>query len=170
MEIAHHSDDNWRTKNPAINVKVYNLPTIEQVVERFKCDKNDAERALEFAWENAQESFWNGIEMTAQDIFGSRVKVYSEGRSSGWLTVHNLPPVEEWDGDLLAKWQEFDSLVKSEIAHLTSFETMAEDIESNRWTEPMSEKYNFFTTESGKDVCVAEINQKLAKYKEELLK
>lgn len=168
-DVVFHSADNWRTKNPAINVKVYNLPTTEQIVERFKCSAKDADRALKFAFETAQQTFWGDIESEAQEIFGEHVRTFSEGRSSGWLTIHGLPEIEEWDATLLSKWNKFAKLVAENIAHLTSSETIIEDIEANRWTEPMSEKYNFYTTKTEKTVCIAEINQMVAQYRKDLL-
>jgi hypothetical protein len=169
-EIEFHSDNNWRSKNPAINVKVYKFLSAEKVIEKFKCTREDAERALGFAFESAQERFWDDIEGTAKEIFGKEIQVFSEGRSGGWLTVHHLPQVEDWDAILVNKWSRFAKAVEEEIAHLTSEENVMDDIESNRWTEPMSERYNFCTTATDEIVCIAELNQKVAKYREELLK
>lgn len=168
-EVQFHRDGG-RVSNPAINVKVYNLPMMnEKIVERFKCSTDDAERALQFAFESAQEMFWAGIESTAQSILGSHVRTFSEGRMGGWLTVHNMPPIEDWDAVLLGKWNKLVKLVESQIKELTTFDSMADDIEANRWVEPMSERFNFFRTTTGNDVCVAEINQAVAKYRAGLL-
>jgi hypothetical protein len=61
------------------------------------------------------------------------VKVYSKGRSSGWLTVHGLPPVESWDAVDLARWRRFEREVESDVEYRTSAEYTLEAIEANGW-------------------------------------
>lgn len=169
MKIEMHSNDNWRSKNPAINVKVYKLgASVEDVVERFKCTRDDAERALGFAFESQQEQFWGQIEELAQSIFGAGVRTFSEGRSSGWLVVQGLPEVESWNAVVLSKWRKLMRLVGEDIKHRVASDTLMADIESNRWAEPMSEKFNFYDAK-GTVVCLAEVNQMVDTYRKDLL-
>lgn len=155
--------------NPAINVKVYGMNGyVDRLVERFKCSYADAQRALEFAFEDQQEFFWKEIEELVQGILGPDVRTFSEGHSSGWLSVRGLPDIEEWDVALLSKWAELERLVATDIATRILFDTLADSIEVNEWAEPMSEKYNFVEI-AGKTVCVAKVNQMVAQYRADLL-
>ena len=40
------------------------------------------------------------------------VKVYSDGRSGGWLVVHGLPDVESWDAIDLGRWAKFEKMIR----------------------------------------------------------
>jgi hypothetical protein len=39
-------------------------------------------------------------------------KVYSDGRSGGWLVVHGLPDVETWDAIALGRWAKFNKMIR----------------------------------------------------------
>lgn len=157
--------------NPAINVKVYGLMSgyLDRIVRQFKCSEEDAQRALDFAFEDQQQSFWDEIESVAQRIFGNNVRTFSEGRSGGWLSVRGLENVTDWKRGMLYKWERLEKLVAEDIAERTSYDSLAEAIEANRWAEPMSEKYNFLTLKNGKTITVAKVNQMVAQYREDLL-
>ena len=63
--------------------------------------------AKEAAWNFACERALEDLQAAAEDIFGDRAKVYSEGRSGGWASVHGLPPVESWDAIDVSRWARF---------------------------------------------------------------
>lgn len=165
------SDIEIRNGNPAVNVKVHNLMLgfADRIAADFKCTAADAERALGFAFEGEQESFWREIQTLAMERLGSTAETFSEGRSGGWLTVHGLEDVASWDGRQVKRWERFERAVKKDIAERLSYSNLREAIEANQWHLPMSEKYNFFTPTSGKPICIAEINQMVARYRADLL-
>lgn len=56
--------------------------------------------ARDIAWEDAHDE--------AYEVWGSKaVQIYSSGRSGGWLVVHGLGDVEDWDAIELARWTRF---------------------------------------------------------------
>ena len=97
---------------------------VSKIEEHFNCSEDAAEKALDFAFECNQEMFWNEY---AQDIadntFDYSVKVYSAGRSSGWLIVEGLPEFETWDAVMLAKWRSFENKIDQLVEDLTSWDT-----------------------------------------------
>ena len=131
--VETHSD-RYGPSHPAVNVKVYHYPTTDQVMDRFHCSEESAERALRFAFEVAQEMFWNETTSDiAQSIFGPCVKIYSEGRSAGWLVVHGLDELESWNGRDLLRWTRFERAIKREVAWLSSWEWVEDMINANEW-------------------------------------
>src|SRR5271157_2744811 len=106
----HSSGYGYGPKHPAVNVKVYGPCFVEKCAEHFVCSVEIAEKALGFAWDSACEAFWeywqdqtgdleNGLYGSLEYAYfpGYTVEVFAEGRSAGWLEVHGLPPVEDWD-------------------------------------------------------------------------
>lgn len=159
-DIETHSE-RYGGSRPAVNVKVYHFDHQLKVVDHFKCSEEVAEQALNFVFTFAQERFWEDAPEWASEIFGSHVKVYSEGRSGGWLVVHNLPPIEEWNAIMVSKWARFEKMVKSEIEYCTAWEQVREDIECNEWAQDDAEQFNFIDTAQGVRT-VAELNAHLA--------
>jgi hypothetical protein len=142
---------------PTINVKVYSLGlSVDALTTKYGCDDDTAEQALTFAFESQQQQFWEQAEELARDIFGSHVKVYSSGRSSGWLIVRNLPDLESWDAVEVGKWSKFARLIAADIKWRTSAETLADDIEANEWCKVGAERYNFVDTSNG-PTCIADL-------------
>ena len=142
---------------PTINVKVYKLGLdTAALVAKYGCDDATAERALQFAFESQQQQFWEQAEELAQSVFGSHVKVYSSGRSGGWLIVHNLPDLETWDAVAVGRWARFAKRVRDDIAWRTSAETLGDDIDANEWCKVGAEAYNFVETENGPR-CIADL-------------
>jgi len=153
--------EHMQSGHPAVNVKVRQTPTTDDVVERFKCSESQAKRACEYCFDSMQQAFWENVESLAQEIF-PHCKVYSEGRSGGWLVVHGLPEVETWDAVMLAKWRRFEKLVQEEIKNNCDKATWFESIESNKWYQEGAEEYNFCDTKNG-HVCLSEMKQKAVK-------
>jgi len=150
---------------PSINVKHYNWP-YSGISKHFpNADENDIEKASGFAFDSAQERFWEDAQELAEHLFTwQTVEVCSLGRSGGHLAVDGIGIPEEWDQDELELWQDFEKGVKENIEYACSLESIIDSIEANRWAEPMSERYNFIETEKG-DFCVADIRQDVEAYK-----
>jgi hypothetical protein len=158
-DVETHADNWARGGNPAINIKLWReyRPELDShdISEHFGCDLETAERAGEFWFESAQESFWNTIPDVVSEIFPG-CECYSEGRSGGWLVVHGLPEVESWDAVMLGKWSKLCRIVRDEIKYLCSREYMLEDIEDNQWAKPHAERFNFLDR-NGETVCIADL-------------
>ena len=131
---------------PAVNVKNRNHVDADVVVHEFGCSQATAEKALEWAWESACEVFWSmDAPQIVEESFGEYAKFHSEGRSSGWLVVTNLPPIEEWDAIALGRWRSFENRVRREVDYLTSAEWVLDTIEANEWAEPEERDQNEVT-------------------------
>jgi hypothetical protein len=156
-DIEFHSDRG--PAHPAINVKVRSWVSPTRTAEHFKCSEDVAEKALRFAFETAQESFWEDARELAAHYLGGGLKVYSEGRSNGWLVVHGLPPVESWDALRVSRWGNFSRAIARDIAYRTKEETMWESIDANQWAKDGAEAFNFVDGEDGKPVCIADLKQ-----------
>lgn len=166
-DVEFHSDGFGRRGNPAINVKVRNMPRVADVVAQFNCSEEQAEKALQFAFDSACRLFWEDMPELASEIFGLNLKVYSEGRSGGWYVVHGLPNIESWDAVMLAKWHKLEKAVKAEVQYRTSKEETLADIEANDWWKDGSEQYNFVDTALGVR-CIADLKA-ADKYQEALV-
>ena len=146
---------------PCINVKLYrgrdSTPEmdVDDIAEHFGCDRDTAERAAEYCDESAREQFWEEIPDTAKEIFPG-CEVYSDGRSGGWLVVHNLPDVESWNAVTLGKWAKLCRIVRDEIKYLCSREYITEQIAANEWAKPYAERFNFLDR-NGQTVCLADL-------------
>ena len=131
-DIQFHSDG-FRASHPAVNVKDRSRYMLPQIMERFRCCSDTAEKAHRYAWEMHQESFWERAQESADHHLGSGLKVYSEGRQGGWLVVHGLPEVESWDAIRVSAWSRFAKEMRAEVDYQTSFEAIADSITANDW-------------------------------------
>jgi hypothetical protein len=163
-DIETHSTHMYGQHYPAINVKMYRgkdtcPPDVGDVVTKFGCSKATAERALQFAIDAAQEGFWEDVKSFANDVFLNYLrtpKVYSAGRSGGWLVVCGLLNIEQWNAVNLGKWAKFEKGVKRSMKWYLSKEHIFEDIESNRWAEEGSEAYNYVDEHDGSK-CIVDL-------------
>jgi len=153
-DIQFHRDNPARHSHPAVNVKVRRFPTVSMVQEEWPgTDEKTAEKALEFVLENACDLFWE--DYTDAENFSfyfpnyPNIKVYSEGRSSGWLVVHGLPEVSEWDAILVSAWGRFVQSIEKDITYRCSWEAVKEGIEANAYYKPLSTRFNHCDTDSG---------------------
>jgi hypothetical protein len=145
---------------PAVNVKIYSMgTTAAKVAERFGCSEEDAQKALELAFDSHCEVFWEDTQETARDVFGPHVRVYSEGRSSGWLVVEGLSTIESWDAVALGHWARFERLIREHIAYLTSETELFSTIESNQYYKHGAEQYNFIDHADGSTACIADLKR-----------
>ena len=157
-DIETHSGGMYRKARPALNVKVYHYPTTGKVEDAFKCSEATASKALEYAFESAQQRFWEDAQEMARDTFGQHVKVYSEGRSGGWLVVEGInEDVGSWDAIAVIKWGRLAKWATREIAFLTSWEYVRDDIQANRWAEDGAEAYNYLDTKDGRTECLVDL-------------
>jgi hypothetical protein len=136
MTIRSKSDvefhrDNFGPERPAVNVKIYAdwrrvpLPldfgrvsddqgktwTEVRSDPGFTVDWIEAhvsEGAFETFYQLACENGWEYLQTIAEEIYGSGVTVYSEGRSGGWAVVDGIEDdVDSWDAIELGKWRRF---------------------------------------------------------------
>ena len=164
-DVEFHAEY-YRPSRPAINVKVYRYPTPWQVEDEFNCSIATAEQALGYALESAQYRFWEEaqelVDYYLAPQFG-KVKVYSEGRSGGWLVVDGLGYREDvedcWDALDLTAWYRFEKAIKETIKYLCSWEVVKEDIEANRWAEEGAELYNYYEFADGHSECFVDMKQ-----------
>lgn len=122
---------NRESRPPMVNIKVHDtdLPEGEEfgaLVSEFDLDprlarlshdelrtlidkyiESDDDGGVFYA---ACESNFELAESDAKDQYfpGYNIKVYTEGRSGGWLVVEGLPDVDSWGPDLLTAWHEFE--------------------------------------------------------------
>ena len=167
-DIDRHTDNGYGAGYPSVNVKVYHVGcTSEDVIAMFPgCTEEQADKALEFAWLMACESFWEYWGDPEYAYFpGDKPRVYSTGRSGGWLIVQGLAPVEEWDAIMVRKWAKFQKDVKEDVKYKMSKEALLEDIESNSWWKAGSSQYNFVDGNDG-PVCLADVRQDVNDYAE----
>ncbi|NBW19462.1 MAG: hypothetical protein EBR82_66955 [Caulobacteraceae bacterium] len=141
-----------------MNVKAYKTPSIEQIENEFHCDRKDAERAWNYAFESAQERFWEEAQDIAKDLFPD-CTFGAEGRCGGWAVVYQLPPVDSWDAVQVAKWASFESQLKKMVKGYCDWENWLEEITVNRWAENGSERYNFIDKKDGTTACIADLKK-----------
>lgn len=158
---------------PALNVKVYGMKwSADDIARTFNCAADVAERAAEFAYESARSQFWDYLAPDALNfaLYGDEgashyaptglerppVTVYSAGRSGGWLIVEGLPPVDDWDDEMRAKWARFEQLIRDSIADVLDREQVRDSIEANRWAEPGAEAFNFRVLPGGGSACIVD--------------
>lgn len=170
-DCVEFHNESYRDSYPAVNVKVYHFPTVYQIIDKIPelkdmedQDKAEtlAEQAGEYAFNAMCEIFWNeNAQMIADDHFPEHVKVYSEGRSNGWLVVHGLKDFSEWDAIDLRRWQGFENAIKAEVKYLTSLDYVVDDIVANQWYLPYAEEFNFYDGKDGQIHCIAVEKAKL---------
>lgn len=120
---------------PTIKVKWY--PFWPNIVKRFRGSpdhefgddadfwewaerQEDADGAWDYpngpfciAMECSREDGWEQAQSDLEDIFSEyQIKVWSDGRSGGWLIVEGLPDVESWDAIMVARWAKACRFVK----------------------------------------------------------
>lgn len=70
------------------------------------------DRDLNGWFEAACESGWEYLQTLAEEVFGPGVKVYSEGRSSGWAIVDGIADFDSWNAVDLSRWLRFEKLAR----------------------------------------------------------
>jgi len=158
QDIEFHSDGFGRRSNPAVDVKQRGKfgPSVSELCAKFGCDDETAEKALQLAWDSAQEQFWESAKEWADELFPG-AEMYSEGRGAGWLTIHGLPDVESWDAIAVSKWARLAKWCRVEIEYLCSPAAVLDAIAANEWAKPGAEQYNFIDTKDGQTLCIADL-------------
>jgi hypothetical protein len=160
-DITLHGDSHFSPQYPAINVKVGNFGvTSFDVMDKFDCDEDQADRALQFAFESAQHQFWEEIQEHAESVLGKGVKVYSAGRSGGYVIVERLEEIKHWDAVAFAKWRKFVKEVLQQVEYLCSEAVILDAIVANEWHKLGSELYNFYEFVDGHSECMADMKAK----------
>lgn len=159
-DIQTHSDGGvGGPYYPAVNVKCYDWPDTQDIMDRFKCSSEVAERAGQWAGDAAREQFWETEAEYAKEHFGAGVTVYSAGRFGGWLIVTGLRDIECWNALDLAMWRGFESSIKKSVKAYAELDPILDAIEANRWAEETSEQYNFVDKQDGTTVCLADVER-----------
>lgn len=164
-DVETHNDRMYGNQYPAVNVKIYRQnsspPMSHEVAEKFGCSEKQAEKALEFWFNMAQESFWENITDAIKEVYEKwhySIEVYSAGRSGGWLIVKGLPEIETWDAAMLGKWGRVCKICRDAIRYHCSKEAVFEDIDANEWWKEGSEKFNV-TYKDGEVTCIADLKK-----------
>lgn len=156
-DVETHAEGYYGPQLPAVNVKAYSYAR-GLSAETFGCSEKDYERAVEFAFESAQTCFWEEVQGWANECFPDySVKVYSAGRSGGWVVVEGLPLIESWDAIILGRWSRFARMCQAEVEYLSKAETVREDIEANEWAKPGSELFNFYELADGHSKSIPDL-------------
>ena len=133
-DVEMHREGYGYTRTPAINVKFYGYIDPDKVADRLGCSPERAETCLQYAGTTLADMFWDDAEDIARDIFGDKsLKVYSEGRSGGWLVVKGLPDIEYWDAIILGKWRSLEVRLQNEVKYIGKFDHVIDLIEANEW-------------------------------------
>lgn len=157
-DVEMYHERGFRNALPSVNVKVYNFAR-GLTEEELNCDEDTFNKAVNFAFESAQEIFWEDAKETAKEIFGDHIKVYSAGRSAGHLIVQGLDDIASWDAIALSKWVKFEKAILSEIKYLSNKEYVKDEIIANQWNEPGAEQYNFIDKGNGETVVISELKK-----------
>jgi hypothetical protein len=104
---------------PAVNVKRYSGPTPEEwnavqaetgrTFNSQWIDRHLTDDDADLWWQAACSDGWERLQDAATEIFGKGAKVYSEGRSGGWVCVDGFSAndVETWDALAVSRWGNF---------------------------------------------------------------
>lgn len=128
--------------NPAVNIKCHlwengdlrgaSFPTslLREVADEHGHDadafvswwrtmvEEEEDRFYEMIWRAGGWACESGFEYArelASEVFDRKVDVWQEGRSGGWMAVHGLPSIEEWDAIALGRWRRFERYVRSMV-------------------------------------------------------
>ena len=145
--------ENGRTL-PALNVKCRNWPDVSAAFPGVEAAI--LERAETWAWNSAVRQFWDLAQQEARTIYSDSAKVFSAGRSGGWLVVDGVGVPEDWDAADRERWDLFEHNVRDTMAALMDRAAWIEDIHMNRWAEPLAEEFNFIDR-NGETVCLADV-------------
>jgi hypothetical protein len=137
VERSYHQGHNGE---PMVNVKVQNfdLPKGDAFAELLAEFEGEMDpRLMALPHDELRELIEGFIEKDWSTFFGMacergyeeaeedakyncfpdrKVKVWSAGRSGGWLVVEGLPDVDSWDVKLLTAWSQFSAFCKDAVA------------------------------------------------------
>jgi hypothetical protein len=125
VETSYHQGTTGR---PMLDVKVWATRDDIERVARQASELADplflewlrnvaTDEQLESADSFARELGWEQATDDASNAFPNRsVKVWSAGRSGGWLVVDGLPDVADWDAIQLGQWRQFAKWIDATVA------------------------------------------------------
>ena len=141
-DVTMHSDGPFRDGKPSVNVKVRRYPGPDDVRRRFGCSEATATQALETVYQWCSEDFYLEAEDLARETFGA-VKVYTEGRSDGWLVVcpdvgpgrvsdtSGVGDPADWDGPAIHRWAVFERRVRELVEEHTATDHVLDVMSAN---------------------------------------
>src|SRR3990167_165314 len=129
-EITFHADGYSSHRLPAVNVKVHRFEPTDAAIATVASDLSMprftraaidelTDEARQFWWDAALAEGWELLQTDAEQIYGPHIRVYGEGRSSGWAVLGyeyttgrhspfaSAEDVRGWDAIALAKWAKF---------------------------------------------------------------
>lgn len=125
-DIEYHGLGYGSKRVPAVNVKVRDWDwqraflkwvkwyrdydprfTVEWIEEHVSDEQKD-----QIFWRSCEQG-WEDLQEKAEEIYGSHVKVYSEGRSGGWAYIDGMnTDVDSWDAIEFTQWRSFSNYAK----------------------------------------------------------
>ena len=123
-------------RRPAVNVKCRGMFGSEKLRREWEArgyPESQIDKALEYCWESHVECFWENASSDAEELWGSRAKVSSDGRSGGWLVVDGIGSPEDWDAIAIGRWHRFEKWRTGDVAYFCSDEAIRESVEANEW-------------------------------------
>ena len=133
--VTYHESDEGEML-PSVDVKTHHISFIDtaEVAKWFSISEERAEKLKEEAFSNLQDYFWRRVNeclikfsRKRREAFLNELRITNEGRSSGWVSVHNLPEAP-WGKTLLAEWVNFEKAVDSMVEKLCSDNSTLEEI------------------------------------------
>jgi hypothetical protein len=137
QDIRTHSERYGKVR-PAVNVKVYKTFRQSELEDHYNTTEAEAERLAQLVWDCQCEDFWRSWaedDCWPEEVLGKGIKIYSEGRSGGWLVVEGLPDVETWNAVRVAKWAKFAKAVRADVDYRASLAAAVEMIDANDWLQ-----------------------------------
>jgi len=145
-DVETHGRGFYSHGNPAINVKAHDFPYVHnrdvQSAWGQKYTEAQITRALNFAFESLQETFWEGWHEVLEhperdyDFFPQHtIRMDGEGRQGGWMIITGLPDLDNWDAIMLARWRHLERVVREDVAYNCKFSTVKDLVEANEWLD-----------------------------------
>jgi hypothetical protein len=138
-DIDTHRLGYGHTSVPAVNVKSRGTYLVPAIMKEFKCCEATAQKASEYVWASAVESFWEQAPELAEHFLAKAFnlrsfKCYSEGRSGGWLYVQEIEnDIESWNAIKVSAWGRFEKALRKSVEWHSSAEFAIDCISANEW-------------------------------------
>jgi len=95
--------------------------------------------ALDWAWEEVYDRFWEAAEMIADETYAS--SVVASGSDGMTLAVLDLGDYRQWNPADFAQWHEFQHNILAELEYLTSLDKVVQLIHEKQWVGAVSRGY-----------------------------
>ncbi len=132
--MAYSRDDvqtHYGSDRPAVNIKVPYRSLEDAWKDHERDERTDDGFTVEWIEENISGEkldrlFWDACSFELEYLEGwatstepgdslfpdDRVTFEQDGRSGGWLVVHGLPDIEDWDAVRIARWRRFERIAR----------------------------------------------------------